>query len=71
MNQYKTVPEFILEESVKTPLMAKQLGCIIRDFSAVEVDLQELCLQASKLESMLLSNIDSIQELVQSLQEQV
>ncbi len=70
MNQYKTTPEFILAESVKTHPMANQQACIRRDWSAAVVDLEDLCLEATKLADTCLSIVDQLQALVVSLQEQ-
>lgn len=67
MNQ----PEFILADSEKTHHMESLPDSFAPNWDQVAADLEELCLQAIKLESMCLDSIISIQGLVQSLREQV
>ncbi len=69
MTQYSTEPEFSLEEKlVKTSQEVALSNHLSRDFSQVVVDLEELCLELSKLVDMSLRSVDAIQNLVVSLQ---
>ncbi len=67
MSQYKTEPEFILEQSEKMHLMQGQRSSSPRDISQVVVDLVELSKAASLLEDLAISIGNRLQELAQSL----
>ncbi len=70
MNQYKTEPEFILEESEKIHPMVNKLDSLGRNYMAVQADLallyQELSISTEVLEKIR----DSVQVLALSLREQ-
>ncbi len=63
--------EFIKEESARISQLVKLQDYTIRDISQVVVDLVELSKLASQLEDISIDIGKRIQELVQSLSEQV
>ncbi len=67
MNQYKTEPEFILEQSERTLLTAKQLNSL--NLTQVLVELEGLSKELCRVHDTLGSIRDSTQVLAQSLQE--
>ncbi len=70
MSQYKTVPEFIVEELVKTPHTVNKPGSSDRDYQAVQADLA-LLYQELNISVDILGRIrDSVLVLEQSLGEQ-
>ncbi len=70
MNQYKTEPEFILEELGKTLHTENKLVSLGRNYTAVQADL-DLLYQELNISVDILGKIrDSVLALVQSLGEQ-
>jgi len=69
MSQYKTEPEYSVEESVKTHPMENKLGCSNRSYLAVQADLA-LLYQELNISVDILGKIrDSVHVLEQSLVE--
>ncbi len=70
MNQFSTEPEYTLEESVKIPLMGNKLVSFDRDWQALQVDLEVLSRQVTRLVDTSSEIEESFKDLVSWLQEQ-
>ncbi len=69
MNQYKTEPEYILEQSEKMHLTEKQPGYLIRDYQEIKAELALLSQELNMSVDILGRIRDSVRVLELSVQE--